>query len=320
LFFLFWDGSAVRACLGTRVWSFLFFCFGGKLKSSLVAGGVREADGLLLVARLELADPRAQAAVLGRQPEAVGLGVEEVVHVVDGLLLHGGVLLGRRRDLLGLLHLLLRLGLLGGLDLLRGLLHLLHLLLLRGRGGLRRGRRATAHSGLLGGHLRSEGSQSRRAVRGRRRRRRAGRRLGLGLGLRVVLRGRRAGVLLLELLAELLVGRLVLRADSLRHLQALGLLRALREPLRESGLAVLDEGDPRHGADGRLAGRSGRVLRLLLLLQGLADRTALALLAERRSELLIETELVREGQCGQSREDGVVGKGRHLEQLRTGEL
>jgi hypothetical protein len=272
--------------------------------SSLVRGGVREADGLVLVARLELAHPRAQAAVLGHQPEPVGLGLEEVVHVVNGLLLHGGVLLGRRRDLLSLL------GRLGGLLLLGllgrdGGLGLLRLLRRRG-GGLRSGSGGAAARGLLGGHLRTEGLQRRRAGRGSH-----GRRRRLGLAIRaLVLRGRRAGSLLLELVAELLVGGLVLGADGLGDLEALGLLRALREPLRESGLAVLHEGDPRHGADGRLAGRSVRVLRLLLLLQGLADRTALALLAESSGELLIETELVREGQCGQSREDGL--EGRHL--------
>ena len=262
----------------------------------LVAEVLRVADGLLVVARLEVADPVVTAEGLGLLlPQALRLLVVPVVNLLqreDGQLLGLLLLLDGLRDL--------RSGLGGGLGGGRCLLHLL-LRHGRGRGGL--GRLGRLDGGdLLGG--REDGREDGRLC---------GRRCGddlLGLlGLLALL----GLVVRLPLRDEGVVGGHVGGADALHGLELVALLRDALKGVGLRRLDVLHEGRPGERAGGGLA--LGLGLAVLGLRALLAARLA-ALLADGGGEALVERELLGEGHRLHQRGDLLHGG--HLFSLGEG--
>jgi hypothetical protein len=296
-------------CMFSFVFTYLSWVW--LVEDRLLVGSVGEADGAVI---LEITDPGTEAAVVLARPEALGLTVKEVGDAINGLgghgvlrrLFHlGGGLLRRRLGRGDLCH-----GL-GG----RGL----HRLLLLGRsrddrcrGGL--GNRSRGLGGRRRSGLRLQGGDLRELVL---RRLRGG--LGRGSGdhggrrrsVVLVLGGRRRTVLGLVVGDEGVVRVLILLADGLGDGKALLLQGDALKAVCKLGLAVLHEGDPGEGADRDL---TLRLILRVLGLGGLADLTALALLADGSGDALVENELVGEGQLRDLGNEGIDGRlsGRHF--------
>ena len=259
----------------------------------LIAEVVREADRLLLVVGLEVADPLARAVDDRRArhlPEAVRLGVVPVGRAVDLLLRHGHLL-----DLLDRLH---GLGLRRGLGL--GRRHGHRSRRHRSRGHRRGHSRSRRHRGLhglglgrgLGDHDHGLGHGLGHGLL------RDGRRLGLG----EVRSLRDLGVLRLPRLREGLVALGVLGTDALDDHELVGLLREALEGRGHRILAVLDIRLPRTRAESRLTLRLVGLLDLLGLLGLLLLGRHAALLADGGHDGVDECELVREREVGDLRD------------------
>ncbi len=109
-------------------------------------------------------------------------------------------------------------------------------------------------------------------------------------------------MLVLEVGDEGIVGILILFTNGLGDRETLLLEGDALEAVRKFGLAVLDEGNPGEGADGYI---TLRCILGLLGLGGLADFTALSLLAKGSGDTLVENELIGEGQVRDLGDDGV---------------